>query len=82
VELKPTKVPEVCDNCGGQLVQRADDREESIRRRLQVYHKDTEPLEQFYWKKGLLREVKAVGEVEEVTRRAIAVLSDLAAATA
>jgi adenylate kinase len=80
VELKPTKVEEVCDNCGGELVQRADDREEIVRRRLEVYHKDTEPLEQFYWQKGLLRVVDAVGQVEEVTRRAIAVLSDLAAA--
>jgi adenylate kinase len=81
VELKPTKVEGICDNCGGELVQRGDDREEIIRRRLEIYHQDTEPLEQFYWRKGLLRAVDAVGEVEEVTRRAIAVLSDLAAAS-
>ena len=79
VELKPTKVEAICDNCGGELVQRADDREEIVRRRLEVYHGDTEPLEQFYWTKGLLREVDAVGEVEAITRRAIAVLSDLVA---
>jgi adenylate kinase len=80
VELKPTKVEGICDNCGGELVQRGDDREEIIRRRLEVYHRDTEPLEKFYWNKGLLREVDAVGSVEEVTRRTIAVLNDLAAA--
>jgi adenylate kinase len=80
VELKPTKVEAICDNCGGELVQRGDDREEIIRRRLEVYHRDTEPLEKFYWNKGLLREVDAVGSVEEVTRRTIAGLNDLAAA--
>lgn len=82
IELKPTKVEGICDNCGGELGQRGDDREEIVRRRLEIYHKDTEPLERFYWDKGLLREVDAVGSVEEVTRRAITVLDDLEAALA
>ncbi|HEX5949259.1 MAG TPA: adenylate kinase [Actinomycetota bacterium] len=77
VELKPTKVEGVCDNCGGELMQRDDDREEIVRHRLEVYHRDTEPLQNFYWKRGLLREVDAVGEVEEITRRAIAAVDDL-----
>lgn len=77
VELKPPKVEGLCDNCGGGLVQREDDREETIRHRLEIYHRDTEPLEKFYWDRGLLREVDAIGEVEEVTRRAVAVLDDL-----
>lgn len=71
------KAVDVCDACGGSLEQRADDHEDTIRHRLEVYHRDTEPLEKFYWDRGLLREVDAVGEVEEVTRRAIAVLKDL-----
>ena len=77
VELKKTKVEGICDNCGGELVQRDDDREEIVRHRHEVYHRDTEPLQTFYWKRGLLREVDAVGEVEEITRRAIAALRDL-----
>ncbi len=77
VELKPTKVEGVCDHCGGGLVQREDDREEIVRHRLDIYHRDTEPLQRFYWERGLLREVDAVGEVEEITRRAIAQLDDL-----
>jgi len=77
VELKPTKVEGVCDHCGGELVQREDDREEIVRHRLDIYHRDTEPLQRFYWDRGLLREVDAVGEVEEITRRAIAQLDDL-----
>jgi adenylate kinase len=78
VELKPPKVEGICDNCGGELVQREDDREETVRHRLEIYHRDTEPLQKFYWERGLLREVDAVGEVERITRRAIGALEDLA----
>lgn len=79
VELKRTRVEGVCDNCGGRLVQRDDDRVEIVRHRVEVYHRDTEPLQRFYWERGLLREVDAVGEVEDITRRAIAALDDLPA---
>lgn len=79
VEIKPPRSEDVCDACGGQLVQRPDDREETVRHRLEVYHRQTEPLEQFYRDRELLREVDAVGPVEEVTRRAVAVLDDLVA---
>jgi adenylate kinase len=77
VELKPPLVEGVCDACGGNLVQRADDREETVRHRLEIYHRDTEPLQKFYWERGLLREVDALGEIEEITRRAIGSLEDL-----
>ena len=78
LEFKPPKVEGICDNCGGELVQREDDREETVRHRLEIYHRDTEPLQKFYWERGLLREVDAVGEVERITRRAIGALEDLA----
>lgn len=78
VEFSPPKVEGVCDQCGGALVHRDDDREETVRHRIEVYHRDTEPLQKFYWDRGLLREVDAVGPVEEITRRAIAQLDDLA----
>lgn len=74
VELKPPKQEGICDACGGTLVQREDDREETVRRRLEVYHRDTEPLIRFYDDRGLLVEVDAVGETDEITKRAIAVL--------
>jgi adenylate kinase len=77
VEFKPPKVEGVCDNCGGELMQREDDSEETVRHRLEIFHRDTEPLQKFYWDRGLLREVDAVGEVEEITRRAIRALEDL-----
>jgi adenylate kinase len=78
VELKPPKREGVCDQCGGELVQRADDEEATVRHRLEVYHRDTEPLQKFYRDRGLLREVDAVGEVEAITRRTIETLNDLA----
>jgi adenylate kinase len=59
-----------------ELVQRDDDTEDVVRKRLEVYRRDTEPLEHFYWERGLLRPVAAVGEVSEVTERALAVLRE------
>jgi adenylate kinase len=69
-----------CDACGGELVQRDDDREDVVRNRLEVYRRSTEPLEEFYWNRGLLRDVEAVGTVEEVSERARAVLAEAARA--
>lgn len=76
VELAPTAVPGVCDRCGGRLVQREDDREETVRRRLEVYYESTDPLHQFYASRGLLRSIDADGPEDEVTARAEAVLGD------
>ena len=66
----------VCDRCGGELYQRDDDTEEVVMNRLDVYHRQTEPLEFFYWQRGLLRDVEAVGTVDDVTRRALDVLRE------
>jgi adenylate kinase len=79
VELKPPREEGVCDACGGALFQREDDREETVRHRIEVYHRETEPLEKFYWERGLLRTVDAVGEVREITRRAVEALEGVQA---
>ena len=50
----PSKKEGVCDLCGGKLVQRADDAPETVKKRLEVYHTETEPLKDFYAHKGLL----------------------------
>jgi len=55
----------VCDSCGGKLVQRNDDREEIIRRRLEVYRSLTEPLIEYYTKKNLLHVVPGDGKLED-----------------
>jgi adenylate kinase len=64
-----------CDDCGSGLIQRDDDREEVVLNRLEVYRTQTEPLEHFYWERGLLRDVEATGGVEDVTARVLDILA-------
>ena len=63
-----------CDDCGGELFQRDDDREETIRHRLDVYAQQTQPLIAFYADEGTLLGIDATGPVEEITDRALAAL--------
>lgn len=63
-----------CGSCGGELVQRADDKEETIARRLEVYRAETEPLVSHYRRAGKLRTVDAEGELDEVYARLVAAL--------
>ncbi|MFI6293365.1 adenylate kinase [Nonomuraea sp. NPDC050790] len=65
------KKDDVCDACGGKLFQRDDDKEETVRHRLEVYQEQTSPLISFYAKDDLLVGVDATGPVEEVTQRAM-----------
>jgi len=60
---------EACKKAGGELVQRADDNEETIRNRLQVYERQTAPLVDYYTKRALLKTVAATGEVDAVYLR-------------
>jgi adenylate kinase len=71
----PPKVPGVCDRCGTPLVQREDDKEETVRRRLVVYHESTEQIIPFYQDQGLLREVQGEGEIEQVYQAILSALS-------
>ena len=64
----------VCDDCGGELFQRDDDSESTIRHRLEVYTLQTAPLVSFYADEGTLIGIDATGPVEEVTSRALAAL--------
>jgi len=74
VEAVPPRVEGVCDNCGGKLIQRKDDKPETVHARLEVYHKETEPLIGFYAERGLLKPVGVVGDVETINRAIMAVL--------
>ncbi|KMS69658.1 adenylate kinase [Streptomyces viridochromogenes] len=64
----------VCDACGGELYQRDDDSEETVRTRLEVYHTQTEPIIDYYKSQGLVVTISALGKVEEVTARAMEAL--------
>jgi adenylate kinase len=66
IHFSPPAALEACRKAGGELVQRADDNEETIRNRLQVYERQTAPLIEYYRDKGLLRTVAATGEVDWV----------------
>ena len=68
LSFHPPKKSGVCDRCGGELFQRDDDREEVIRKRLDVYERETLPLVQFYRQKGLLKSVAGSGSIEEIYR--------------
>ena len=67
--FNPPKEDEICNNCGSKLVQREDDREEVVRKRLEVYRDSTEALVKIYEERGVLRKIDGLGDREEVFRR-------------
>ena len=72
----PPKKEGVCDLCGGELLQREDDREEVIRKRFRVYVEQTRPLVDFYKEKNKLVSLDAEKSVEEVNKKLLEVLKD------
>lgn len=68
----------ICDKCGGVVIQRDDDREETIRQRLRVYNDQTYPLISFYKKMGILRTVSGIGDIESISRAIDALLQGTA----
>ncbi|MGQ0842760.1 MAG: adenylate kinase [Sporichthyaceae bacterium] len=74
LDFDPTVDPSACDRCGGALFQRDDDREDTIRHRLEVYAEQTAPIVGYYADTGILVGVDATGPVEDVTERAITAL--------
>ncbi|OKK05968.1 adenylate kinase [Streptomyces sp. CB03234] len=68
------KTEGVCDVCGGELYQREDDSEETVRKRLEVYHTQTEPIIDHYKAQGLVVTISALGKVNDVTERAMEAL--------
>ena len=74
VVFNPTKVENVCDACGGELILRDDDQPETVKNRLQVYHEQTQPLIDYYTKKGILKSVDGTKNMSEVFDSIIAIL--------
>ena len=70
----PPKQEGVCDSCGGKLVQRKDDAPETVKARLEVYHRETEPLVDFYAKRGLLKAVEVADNKEATNAKILAAL--------
>lgn len=74
IKFDPPRQPDVCDACGGGLFQRDDDREETIRKRLQVYEKQTAPLISYYRQAGLLLELDGMQPIPQVQEQMVSLL--------
>ena len=76
IKFNPTKVEGICDACGGELVLRDDDKPETVQKRLNVYHEQTQPLIDYYQAQNILKEVDGTLPMEDVFQAIIAILED------
>lgn len=76
LEYKAPKAEGVCDACDGELIQRKDDAPKTVLDRLAVYHKQTEPLKDYYSKKGILRIVEGQEEIADTSALTLKALED------
>ena len=77
IKYSPPSQEGICDKCSGQLYQRDDDKEETVRERLDVYKQQTEPLKDYYNKKGILKEVSGTGDIDSIFKSIDDILSKL-----
>ncbi|MBE9473018.1 MAG: nucleoside monophosphate kinase, partial [Chloroflexi bacterium] len=76
--FSPPATEGVCDGCGGELYQRDDDKPETVRARLKVYHQQTSPLIDYYRQAGLLVETDGAGDIDTVSAALLAAARNLA----
>ena len=76
IEHIPPKTEGICDRCGKELVQRDDDKEETVQKRLNVYHEQTQPLIDFYTKKGILKTVDGTVDMKDVFAAIVKILGE------
>ena len=74
IEHIPPKKEGICDNCGQELVLRDDDKPETVQNRLKVYHEQTQPLIDFYTKKGVLKTVDGTVDMKDVFAAIVSIL--------
>ena len=74
IYFTPPKKEGACDKCGGELFQRGDDKEETIKKRLDVYDAQTAPLIDYYKKKGILKSVVGTGSIQEIFKKVCNIL--------
>ena len=72
----PTKVVGVCDKCGAELILRDDDKPETVKNRLNVYHEQTQPLIDYYTAKNVLHEVDGTKAMEDVFSSIVSILGE------
>ena len=76
IKYNPTKVEGICDSCGEKLILRDDDKPETVKNRLSVYHEQTQPLIDFYKKKGVLAEVDGTKDMDDVINAIVIILGE------
>ena len=76
IKFNPTKVDNVCDACGGQLILRDDDQPETVKKRLDVYHAQTQPLIDYYTAKNVLKSVDGTVDMNEVFQAIVNILGE------
>lgn len=74
IKYNPTKVEGICDACGEKLILRDDDKPETVKNRLSVYHEQTQPLIDYYAKKNVLAEVDGTKDMEDVFNDIVTIL--------
>lgn len=72
----PTKVENICDVCGGDLILRDDDKPETVTKRLTVYHNQTKPLIDYYKEEGILETVDGTADLEDVFKAVVTILGE------
>ena len=70
----PTKEEGTCDPCGGELIVRDDDKHETVLRRLEVYHNQTQPLIDYYKEQGILKSVDGTVDMKDVFKAIVEIL--------
>ena len=76
IVYSPTKVEGKCDTCGGDLIIRDDDKPETVKNRLSVYHEQTQPLIDYYTKKGIIKEVDGTVDMNDVFKAITDILGE------
>jgi adenylate kinase len=66
IKFRPPKIDGKCDICGGELVQREDDKPEAIKRRLEQFEKENDPILDVYSSRGILEEIDATPSIEDI----------------
>ena len=72
----PTKAEGICDTCGKELILRDDDKPETVQKRLNVYHEQTQPLIDYYTKAGILKSVDGTVDMNDVFKAIVAILGE------
>lgn len=76
IKYNPTKVDNVCDACGKELILRDDDKPETVEKRLNVYHEQTQPLIEYYTEQGILKEVDGTVDMNVVFDAIVDILGE------